>query len=52
MSDLNAVHRIFSDATVMAAFEPPYSKEKTEMMLRYFVNTRIAYAVELKEESV
>ncbi|MFP4078903.1 MAG: GNAT family N-acetyltransferase [Candidatus Izemoplasmataceae bacterium] len=50
MSDLDAMHRIFSDASVMAACEPPYSKEKSESTLRRFVDKRIAYAVELKNE--
>lgn len=51
MSDLEALHRLFGDATVMATCDPPYSKEKSETMLRCFVNTRIAFAVEHKKEN-
>lgn len=48
--DLEAFHEIFSDEEVMDLCEETYSKTKSERVLRHFMDTMIAYAVEHKKE--
>ena len=49
-SDLLDFHTIFSDPEVMDTCEPPYTSQQSEKALKYFSESRIAYAVERKKD--